>query len=372
MKFTDLINEDFTPNEEQLKELKRAKMVYTTFRKGALIFMHHSRKDRKDEDNTVKYKLGEPEYNWYTDTGRETDMYLSVVVKNLTVYIKDPVLYDAIVVNPNRMQDYYGPLIYNYIIPKARRKFEKHKVKLHIGEPIVEFVLVEPEEPQAINEGELTDKDNKKIRTLYSTLKRGKVKVSEVEGEDSIFAYKLSDEYEAYSKDGELFISPAGVKIKEMNKAASNSNFTKVFKSLEKRFNNYRINFVKPPMTWDDLISYSFEDAAAGEAINEELSDKDIKKCKILWDQFKTGTFTINDKKYRYQLKNEHQIISVPSNPHPIIEIQGTFDKSVRVYEMQDNGHNILLHYEINNRLYMDVKSKVRNKFNNYNVHLSL
>lgn len=254
MKFIDLINEDFTPDSEQLKELKRAKAVYVTYKKGAVIFMHYSNRGKDEKDNIVKYKLGEPEYKWYPKNGNKNDMYLSVQVKNLTVYIKDPVLYDALV-NPKRMQDYYMPLIYNFINPKAVKRFEKHKVKLHIGEPKVEFVLVEPKEPQAIN---------------------------------------------------------------------------------------------------------------------EELTNKDIKKCEVLWDQFKTGTFIMNDKKYRYQLRNEYQIISVPSNPNPIIEIQGTFENSVRVYEMQDNGHNILLDYEINNRLYMDVKSKVRKKFNNYNVHLSL
>jgi hypothetical protein len=268
MKFVDLINEDFTPNEKQLKELKSTKAVFIVNRKGIVKYKGHL---KNDESTIVGYKLGEPEYKWYPRNGNKNDMYLSVHVKNLTVYIKDPVLYDAIVVNPDRMQDYYGTLIYNYIIPKARRRFERHKVKLHVvGEPVVEFVFVEPKE----------------------------------------------------TKDPE------------------------------------QIN----------------EDPTVGE--QNQLSDKEMKNFKALWVSFKEGVFKYNDKKYRYQLKNEYDVFKMPTTAHAssriVILINGAFESSIRVYEIQDNGHNVLLDYGLENRLYSLVKAKVKRNFASHNVHLHL
>lgn len=375
MKFVDLINEDFTPDAEQLKEMKSARAVYAVHKKGAVVFTHYSNRNKNDKDNIVKYKLGEPEYKWYPKNGNVNDMYLTVVVKNLTVYIKDPVLYDAIVVNPNRMQDYYGPLIYNYIIPKARKRFEQHKVKLHVGEPVVEFVLVEPEEPQTINEETISDKDSKRIKAVYQALKKGMVKRIEEHGE-ALFSYKLSDEFKAHIEDGALHVTPDGMKIKEMNKAASNSNFGSVYTALKKRFKNYKINFNVPPMQWSDLIDYVPEDVSSKEPINEELSDKDVNKCKTLWKVYNKGIIKLNDKKYKYQLKDDFVITEgyVISDKmfKPYINIKGNYYDIIRIWEMQDNGHGIYMDYDLHNSIHFAIKNRLKKKFEDYGVVINL
>lgn len=267
MKFVDLINEDFTPNEKQLKELKNAKAVFIVNRKGIVKYKGHL---KNDESTIVGYKLGDPEYNWYP-YGYKDGMYLTVVVRNMTVYIKDPVLYDAIVVNPDRMRNHYALLIYNHIKPKAEKRFQKHRVNLSIVlESGVEFVFVEPKEtndPEQIN-----------------------------------------------------------------------------------------------------------EDPTVGE--QNQLSDKEMKNFKALWVSFKEGVFKYNDKKYRYQLKNEYDVFKMPSTAHAssriVVLINGAFESSIRVYEIQDNGHNVLLDYGLENRLYSLVKAKVKRNFASHNVHLHL
>ena len=268
MKFVDLINEDFTPNEKQLKELKSAKAVFIAHGKGTVNYKGHLKNDESTISTIVGYKLGDPQYNWYPRNGNKDVMELTVVVKNMTVYIKDPALYDAIVVNRDSiMEDHYNPLIYNYIKPKATTRFKQHGVKLNIVQPKVEFVLVEPKEPEQIN-----------------------------------------------------------------------------------------------------------EDPTVGE--QNQLSDKEMKNFKALWVSFKEGVFKYNDKKYRYQLKNEYDVFKMPSTAHAssriVVLINGAFESSIRVYEIQDNGHNVLLDYGLENRLYSLVKAKVKRNFASHNVHLHL
>lgn len=137
---------------------------------------------------------------------------------------------------------------------------------------------------------------------------------------------------------------------------------------IVKKFKKYRVKIHVAQAN----ISFVFAQPEEPEQMNEELTDKDRKKCETLFNLYKSGMITIDDQKYKYHLKDEHQIITVPSNSHPIIEIIGRFDNSIRVYEILDNGHLTLLDYELNNSLYSKIKAKVKKRFSNYNVHLSL
>lgn len=254
MKLLDIINEDFTP--EQLKELKGAKTVFLFFKKGAVNFKNTYNK----KDYNVKYELGESKFSWSPDYNNDekTANYFRISVKDLTVYITDQDLYDSIVTNPNRMQDVRGQLVYNYILPKIKKTFIRHKVRIYIVDPNINFVLVQPEKSE------------------------------------------------------------------------------------------------EP------------------EVINEELSDKDKKKCRILFDQFKSGIITLDDQKYKYYLKNEYEIMTTQYTPMPVIEIIGSFDNSIRVYKIVDNGHLTLMDYGIYNTIYSKIKQKVKKRFNLHNVLLNL
>lgn len=106
--------------------------------------------------------------------------------------------------------------------------------------------------------------------------------------------------------------------------------------------------------------------------INEELTDNDKKKCRILFNQFKSGIVTLDNQKYKYYLKNEYEMMSIQYTPNPVIEIIGRFDNSIRVYEMADNGHLILLDYELYNTIYSKIKAKVKKRFYLHNVQINL
>jgi hypothetical protein len=254
MKLLDIINEDYTP--EQLKELKEAKTVFLFFKKGTVNFKNTYNK----KEYNVKYELGEPKFTWspaYNPDEKEYNDF-RVGVNDLTVNMSDQDLYDDTVTNPISTQDVYGQLVYNFILPKIKKLFIRHKVRIYISIRNVNFILSQP---------------------------------------------KKSEE---------------------------------------------------------------------PEVINEEVSDNDKKKCRILFDQFKSGIVTLDDQKYKYYLKNEYEIMNTQYTPMPVIEIIGRFDNSIRVYKIVDNGHLTLMDYGIYNTIYSKIKQKVKKRFNLHNVLLNL
>lgn len=259
MKFVDLINEEHTP--EELKKIKNIKAVYLAYKKDTVSIRFNSPKTKETRDIVIGYKLGEPIINLNPHNNID-----KVFVNNMTIYIKDPELYNTIIDSTVLTR----AVIKGYVYPKVVRMLSKHHVYFFADEATADFVFVEPKE----------------------------------------------------TKDPE------------------------------------QIN----------------EDPTVGE--QNRLSDKEMKNFKALWVSFKEGVFKYNDKKYRYQLKNEYDVFKMPTTEHAssriVVLINGTFESSIRVYEIQDNGHNVLLDYGLENRLYSLVKAKVKRNFASHNVHLHL
>jgi hypothetical protein len=106
--------------------------------------------------------------------------------------------------------------------------------------------------------------------------------------------------------------------------------------------------------------------------LNEELTDSELKKCKLLWKLYHTGIITDNDKKYKYVLNDEHIITPSQESGTPIISVRGNMYTTVRIYRMEDNGHMVLLNYELNNTIHSYIVVKIKKKFAQHNVILSI
>ena len=106
--------------------------------------------------------------------------------------------------------------------------------------------------------------------------------------------------------------------------------------------------------------------------LNEELTDNDIKKCKLIWKLYNSGIITDDDKKYKYILNDEHIITSSSEGGNPIISVRGNMYTTVRIYRMEDNGHLVLLDYELNNTIHSYIKLKIVKKFEQHNIRLSI
>ena len=106
--------------------------------------------------------------------------------------------------------------------------------------------------------------------------------------------------------------------------------------------------------------------------LNEELTDSELKKCKLLWKLYRTGIITYNDKDYKYVLNDEHIFSSSSESGTPIISVRGNMYTTVRIYRMDDNGHMILLSYELDNTIHTAIKIMIVKKFEKHNIILSI
>jgi hypothetical protein len=107
--------------------------------------------------------------------------------------------------------------------------------------------------------------------------------------------------------------------------------------------------------------------------LNEELTDNDIKKCKLIWKLYNSGIVTDDNKKYKYVLNDEH--IITPSSEiggNPIISVRGNMYTTVRIYRVEDNGHLVLLDYELNNTIHSYIALKIKKRFAQHNILLSI
>ena len=109
------------------------------------------------------------------------------------------------------------------------------------------------------------------------------------------------------------------------------------------------------------------------ELINESgLTEKDIKKCKILWKTFHKGKIKYNDKVYKYELKDDYDIVKIPLTNKPNINIRGNSYDIISIWEMQDNGHGIYMDYDLHNTIHWKIKEVLNKKFESFNVGTNL
>ena len=209
MKFLDIINEDtsFTDKEE-----KRVKTIFKAFRKGIVKVQH----PRTNEIIKFRYHINDNVfYRWENGLyGKE----LTVITNNfpgegITIYCDDEDVVNkctndikSISKNPT------GIHLREMFVNKLKNKFNKFDAKIYVNEKGMKFVLDEPSEP--INEGRvgnmgggITDKELKKVKALYTALKRGFFKYSY----HSTYGYELPEDYYSYRDElGDVCIKMTG------------------------------------------------------------------------------------------------------------------------------------------------------------------
>jgi hypothetical protein len=101
-----------------------------------------------------------------------------------------------------------------------------------------------------INESE-EDRLYKKGKAIYTALKRGKIDLylRGKENEPATFTYTLSDSYAiVLSRDGEVFITPNEIKIREENKECMGMGIGLMEMWINHKFKNFNIRLV-----WDNF-----------------------------------------------------------------------------------------------------------------------
>lgn len=240
-------------------------------------------------------------------------------------------------------------------------------------------------------------KRKKNLNAVYDACSRGTVSVrfrspKTNETRDVVIGYMLGkpkiqinqnnypdavivDNITIYIKDPELYYS-------------ATSNYTHQTYLIKQYINSNVRKMLSRHHVYDNVNLYAenaipdlvFVEPKDPEQINEEtndnfkMSDKEMRKFKIIWDEFSKGMFIKNDIKYRYEIKNEYDVFVMPKSNGEgrgiAVMINGRFDNSISLYRMEENGHQVYLDYELENRLYANTKLRIIDKFANYKIHL--
>ena len=145
---------------------------------------------------------------------------------------------------------------------------------------------------KGLNEGE--DKMIKKGRTVFKALKKGTIGGDDPE--QPHFRYELSDKFSVFTNNVGIVIEVEKIKIKHLNRGCLLHSSDYMSSLIRKRFSHFGIVLTS---TYDDrYFEYDVEPwerpiNEGAEVLNpESLTDKEIKKVKLLYKSFKEMVFT--------------------------------------------------------------------------------
>lgn len=397
MKFSDIINESLSHKNEdspdlntnQLKDLKRAKTIFKAFKSGKVKFELTG-----FGEQILKYEIGNPYYYW--DHISPND--IKIELNNITVHTTDPNLYQEWLNLDSKKQyskSIRGIIEESVIKPNIRKRFKKFNLDV-IG---IEYFKIVLDEPHPINED---DRQTKRINSIYKAFRTGEIKVHD-KGEDkepALYSYELSKDMSVIVTGmGSVFITPATVKVKSLNKECNNispevtSGY--IERALKKKFLDLfdiRIRLDNFYYT-DDLEPYN-----EPEKLNEDSTDKERKRVRAIHKALRKGIVEVDGNRFKYELPEDYTFHMV-SDQLNLTSIKFTFYnedingenaglnlplKVWRIEDGKDEYVNEILSkqdvseicygdpYLLNTRSgvsYENVKNKVKSKYRSFNVN---
>lgn len=339
--------------DEQRKELKTAKTVFKALKDGEVKF------NKNFDQKIIKYKLKDPYFLWEYKAGTKK---FRCEINNIDIYITDPKLYEEIKDYVHRaegeMLPMRGVIMERLINPQIRKRFGNFNIDMLLYHANDNFILVEP---QTLNESDdnRIDRLNKRAGIVFQALKRGTID----EGpEMPMFSYELSDNISVRKNNGVDVLFTDRVKITELNRQCRLISPGYMSGKIRERFEKFNVVFQHPIITSDDIES------KYGENINENEDNIDTKKIKILYKALSKGRFDMEIlKNVRYKLSDNYELTI--DNGEIVIEPEW-----LKIYKVVDfapyTSMMIPFSDDHNPSIAMEIKEKIHNKFENFNLKL--
>ena len=376
MKFIDLLKE---PSEEKL--LKKAKAVFSALRRGKI--------SRDNGSQVFTYELGNRTFARVKDG--EVEVVGSVIsIKKLT----------------------FCPLNERFMTELIEKKFfDMFDIRAELQPPTKDQVEEytgkmpwEKEEPIELNEDDLTEKERKRVKTVHKAIRKGIVNLTYGK-----YRYELPEDYKFYLIDNEIInikftfynhdLGPsfAGVglplrvwRIEDgkdvfLNGILSNADvsdivygdeylintksgaeYTNVKNKVKNKYRDFNINAIMTSPTDNpmDLTPMVNEHA---EVLNpESLTNKEIKKVKLVYNTFKKGHFAYDElSTYGYKLPDDYYIYRDELGDVCIKLDKKDTDKfymfaKINSHEMELQPHHTGLHGWL--------KDRIIKKFDGFNI----
>jgi hypothetical protein len=156
------------------------------------------------------------------------------------------------------------------------------------------------------------DKTIKKGKTVFKALKKGTIG-SKNDPNEPRFKYELSDNITINRNNVGIIITTDKIKIKELNRACRHNDTDYMSSLIRKRFSHFGILLTSP--YGDRYFNYDVEPWKSSmnegaEILNpESLTNKEIKKVKLVYNTFKNGHFVYDElSTYGYKLPDDYYI----------------------------------------------------------------
>jgi len=368
------INEDISSDDKKEKLIKRAKTIYKGLKTGVLgnaMFgkVHYILPDEFD----VKIDIHNETFIEVGNNQNEKKVKLYYVNDN-SGDVKEYNLNNA---------DYRDFIIF------LRKKFDPFGIFLWYDEKYENETL--NEDVRSFKKPD--PKEEKRVKTIFKALRKGVIEVQHPRTNEIIkFRYYINDpvfyRWEYYMNDMQLnmitcnfpgegiiiycddedVVDKCTNDIESISRNPTGIHLREMFiNKLKNRFNNLDAKIHVNQRGMKFVL-----DEPKEETLNEELTDSELKKCKLIFNLYKKGVVMYNDRKYMYVLNKYRRIVSGKSVPDPIIEVEGNSYQNLSVYRIDDDGNKVYMHYDLHHTLNGHVRGYVKNKFANHGIWLSI
>jgi hypothetical protein len=173
--------------------------------------------------------------------------------------------------------------------------------------------------------------------------------------------------------NGYIVIFTDKVKIVELNRACRHTSVLFMGSLIQKSFEQFWITLSYHHIDKEDVDTHLEREGPLNEALMrytaDDLTDKDRKKVKLIYDLFKTGRYTDDDMKYEYVLPDEYYVSIDDETGMPVVVLTMNPTQTLDLYMVLTNTYVPKVDKEYNN-LYKDVKRRIKEKFNNFNIDI--
>ena len=341
MKFIDTFNED-----DKKKLTKKAKLIYSVLKKGTIT---------RSDGVKFSYELGDNMVPSVVNGEIELFAFITKITERTYCPINEIAMSDLII-----------------------KKFEQFDIKVDLQIPksieIVKYQGKKPWEEQInLNENheEYKEKQIKKGKTIYKALKKGTIGGDDPN--EPRFSYVLSDDFSIDMNNLGILIFTDGIKIKELNRECNIVSTGYMQSKIRDRFEQFDIILTNRHLSSKDIEPWERP------TINEEknydgnnLTEKDRKKAKLIYDTFKTGKYQVDDLTYRYELPDEYWI-SKDEEGNPVVVLTMHPEQKMNLYASltfkSGDKHEVSVDRQ-HKSLYTAAEGRIEKKFQQFNVEI--
>jgi hypothetical protein len=297
--------------------------------------------------------LGLPLRVWRIEDGK--DVFLNGILSKDDV--SDIVYGDDYLLNTKSGVDYTN------VKNKIRNKYRDFNINAIMTSPSDNPMDLTP----MVNESE--EDYIKRTKTIFKAFKRGTIGPKDDPNEPR-FKYELSEDISISRNNVGVILFTDRIKITELNRACRHASVGYMADKIRIRFRDFGVILEHPHINKEDVdtdLEREGELNEGAEVLNpESLTDKEIKKVKLVYKSFKKGHFVYDQlSMYGYELPDDYYIYKDELGDVCVKLDKKDTDKFYMYAKVLSHEMELLPHHD---GLHRWVKERVIKKFDGFNI----